>query len=468
METRTRRARHLTAALGAVVLVLTGAMAPAPAAPAGKLSRWTTPVNLSANGGSSPDMVVSGDGSTAVAVWRRKKDGYRIIQARTGRIVDGVVKWSAKQDLSPEGTPTGSPEVAISGDGGTAIVVWASGSTTVRSRTADISKGVTTWSAWQTVAAAAGDDRVLDPQLVMSANGDTAVAAWKLQVGSAPYPAVVQSRTARIGHGVTSWQATHDLAPDSSRVDQPLLGISRDGSTAIALWTGRNVQSSAAHVDEGVATWGPVQDVSPPDGSIARVPQVALSADGTTAVAAWADQDPEQNDHVVRSRTATISDGTADWASDAEVLSGQAGGYGPHVAISRDGATAVSVWTAWSSGAAVAQSRTASIESGSPDWSPLQDLSAPNGTPGATDVALSADGTRAVAVWAFSKVRSRAASLSDGTPSWGRSRLVSDAGFGPLLGLSRRGTAAVAVWNREDGTKIYKTILQAASAHYPR
>lgn len=470
MEIRTRRARRSVAAVGAVVLALTGATASAPASPAEESSRWTAPVNLSANGGSSPDLVVSADGSTVVAVWRRKKDGYRIVQARTGRIVDGVVRWSAKQDLSPAGTPTASPGVAVSGDGGTATVVWASWASgsfaSVRSRTADISRGVATWSTSQTLATASGDDSVLDPQLAMSADGATALAAWNLHDGSQPYPTVVQSRTAQIGDGVASWTETHDLGPGP--YSEPLqLGVSRDGSTAVVVWAYGQVRASTARINQGVATWLPALDVSP-DGAIARAPQVALSADGGTALVAWAVQEPDSLEYVALSRTAAISDGAADWAGDTDVLSGGAGGGSPRVAISRDGTTAVSVWTAWSSGTAVARSRTASIDAGSTTWSTPQDLSAPNGTPGATVVALSADGTRAVAVWAFGRVRSRAASLSEGTASWGRSRLVSDVGFGPLLGLSRSGRTAVAVWNRDDGTKMFKTILQTASAHYPR
>ena len=227
-----------------------------------------------------------------------------------------------------------------------------------------------------------------------------------------------------------------------------------------------------AGISKGVATWGAAQDVSPA-GSIAGRPQVALSLDGGTATAVWGDQDPASNGGVVATRTAVITGAIADWGSGPDVLSGARGGWAPHVAISRDGTTAVTVWTAtWPDngiGYGIAQSRAASINAGSTTWSNMQDLSTPiELTSVGSDVALSADGTTAVAVWSFGSVNSRRASVSAGTATWKRTQPVSAKGAGPLIGLSRDGRTAVSVWNRSDGTRKFATYLQSATAWAPQ
>jgi hypothetical protein len=177
--------------------------------------------------------------------------------------------------------------------------------------------------------------------------------------------------------------------------------------------------------------------------------------------------------HVVRARTAAISGTSADWGSGPDVLSGVLGGHAPHVAISRDGTTAVAVWPAASSDNGIdngiTQSRAASINAGSATWSDLKDLSTPiELTSVGSDVALSADGTTAVVVWSFGSVQSRRANLTAGTAIWKRTQTVSAKGVGPLVGFSRDGTTAVSVWNRYDGTKALKTYLQSATAHVPQ
>lgn len=473
MRTASRRVRvscvvgRLAAVVaGGMALTLAATMAGSSAAGASGPSRWTSPVNLSSSGGSEPDLVVSGDGTTAVAVWLRKKDGHRVVQSRTARIIDGVPLWSHKQDLSVTGrTSDFSPAVALSHDGDTAVVLWAGRSLDVRARSAHIRNGIATWSPRQTVAGS-GNGRIFFTDVGMSRDGSTVVAIWSRQ---GDYTGVVQTNSARIRGGTASWKTTQDLAPSVTQ-SEPQLGVSRDGATAVAVWSGAsgNVQSSTARILRGVATWMTVQNLSPAGWS--RAPQVALSADGGTAIAVWAQSDPAITVPVVEARTAVINGASADWGDDPAVLSGTFGAGSPHVAISRHGTTAVATWIAtWSPDVGITQARAARIEAGSTSWSGLQDLSAPTGaTSAGADVALSADGTTAVAVWSFGSVQSRRASVTAGTATWKRPRSVSAVGAYPLVGLSGDGATVVCVWNRFDGTGKLATYLQSASAYAPQ
>ena len=189
-----RSSRLSVLVAGGLALSLAAAMLATSAAATSRLRHWSPPVNLSSSGGHSPDLAVSADGTTAVAVWLRKKDRHRVVQARTARIVDGAVKWSPKQDLSAVGAPTASsPTVAVSGDGDTAVVVWTQGWTSVRARTARISKGTASWSAKQTVASSVSES-VSYSQVVMSRDGSTVIATWIR--GHPGTPQVGQSRSA--------------------------------------------------------------------------------------------------------------------------------------------------------------------------------------------------------------------------------------------------------------------------------
>ena len=483
METAERRSRHSYSSsrrsvvvAGGVALSLAAAVLATPAAATSRLAPWSPPVNLSSSGGHSPDLAVSADGTTAVAVWLRKKDrGVRVVQARTAKIVDGAVKWSRTQDLSPVGaTSASSPTVALSGDGDTAVVVWTQGWTTVRARTAHISKGKASWSPRQTVAPS-GSGTVMYSRTVMSRDGSTVVATW---IREDPTMAQVgQARTARIRSGTAVWKATHDLVSAVERIweEAPQVAISRDGSTAVAAWRDvwGSVRSRAGGISRGAATWAAVQDVSPeaPGTYVAGV-QVALSADGGTAMAVWWKNDfGTSGGPVVLARTASITGGVADWGSGSTTLSGAVASSAPHVAISSQGATAVVIWAAFSPDElGRIQSRAAAIQAGTATWSPLKNLTAPTQLTQSwgSDVALSADGTMAVAVWSISKVLSRTAHLTAGIPTWRKpTQVVSAQGGLPMVGLSGDGRTAVSLWNRFDGTGRLATYVQTASAFAP-
>ena len=71
-------ARRSAVVTGGMALLLTATLGISAVA-ASRVSRWTPAVNLSSSGGGSPDMVVSADGTTAVAVWLCKKRCHRVV-----------------------------------------------------------------------------------------------------------------------------------------------------------------------------------------------------------------------------------------------------------------------------------------------------------------------------------------------------------------------------------------------------
>ena len=72
----------------------------------------------------------------------------------------------------------------------------------------------------------------------------------------------------------------------------PQIGVSSDGSTAVAVWSRNNgandiVQAATATVAGNVATWGTVvTDLTAPGGD-AQNPRIGVSSDGSKAVAVW-------------------------------------------------------------------------------------------------------------------------------------------------------------------------------------
>ena len=87
------------------------------------------------------------------------------------------------------------------------------------------------------------------------------------------------------------WSAVTDLSAIGQSASVPQIALSSDGTRATVVWyrfNGSNwiVQSASATISAGTASWGAVTDLSAA-GRDARIPQVALSSDGTRATAIW-------------------------------------------------------------------------------------------------------------------------------------------------------------------------------------
>jgi hypothetical protein len=86
---------------------------------------------------------------------------------------------------------------------------------------------------------------------------------------------------------------------------------------------------------------------------------------------------------------------------------------------------------------------------------------------------MSTDGTKAVAIWLRSDgtndlVQTKRATIAAGVATWGSVVTLSGAGQDaefPQVALSSTGSAAVAAWDRSNGTK---TVVQAVAALTPQ
>jgi PASTA domain/PKD domain len=87
---------------------------------------WSAPHNLTAGGvpTGAPEVSLDAAGN-AVAVWERLSGGHQVIQAAVRPAASGA--WIAPKNLSPGGTGSDYPEVALD-PAGDAIVVWDLGS----------------------------------------------------------------------------------------------------------------------------------------------------------------------------------------------------------------------------------------------------------------------------------------------------------------------------------------------------
>ncbi len=432
MSSLSKSSRLVSLATGVgLVLAGLGVTGSASATPAAA-GLWTMPIvsttlSVPSTDATSVQTALSADGSKATAVWERKNGTYYVVQSASATISAGVASWGAVQDLSAARS--------ASADGDTAM-----------------------------------------PQVALSADGSKATAIWVRNNGTYT---VVQSVSARIAGSVATWGAALDISAPRATTDGAVaiaqVALSADGSKATTIWCRSNglhrvTQSRSATISAGVATWGAVSDLSmlrtsTSDGDTYNR-QVALSADGSKAVAVWVRSNGLYG--VVQSATATISGAVATWSaaqdlSPARVATLDGDASAPQVGISADGSKVSAVWVRFNAIWTVVQSASASVAAGVATWGAVKDLSAPrattDGNASGPQIGLSADGSKATATWmrinaSFGVIgQSASATISARVQSWGATTdvaTVADWSFsganGTPMALSADGTKVTAVW----------------------
>jgi hypothetical protein len=384
-------------------LLLASALTVAPAASAATVTAtWSSPaVDLSELGGDAfdPQVALSADGTTATAVWRRFNGSNSIVQSASATITGSTATWAAAVDLSASGRNASVPQVTLSADGTKATAVWIrfdGSNNIVQSTSATITGSTATWSA--PVDLSAPGQSAAAPQVALSADGTRATAAWARYDGSNN---IVQSTSATITGSTATWSAAVDLSAPGRDADRAQVALSADGTRATAVWRRSNgsrdiVQSTSATITGSTATWAAAVDLSA-SSEDANDPQVALSADGTRATAVWARDD--SSNVTFQSKSATVNGSTATWSAAVDLSVPSLSGGNPQVTLSADGTKATAVWRLFNGSSVIVQSASASIAGSTATWSAPVDLSAPGGDAYKPQVALSADGTRATAVW---------------------------------------------------------------------
>lgn len=345
-----------------------------------------------------PDVEVSADGTRATAIWWRSNGTRRVMQSRSATIVGNVASWGAVSDLSdPTLDVINVPRLVLSADGGTATAVWVENESSyrVQSATATVSGAAATWTPWVNLSDDGGDASY--PRIAASADGSKVTVVWVRHDGAADR---VQARSSSMpGTGSGSWGAVTDLSDAGKDAASADIAVSSDGTRATAVWTRFNgavtvVQSKSAGISGSIATWGDRTDLSEASQS-ARFPDVEVSGDGSMATAVW---DWSDGVHLlVQAASATVDGPVSTWSGRTDLSDSSQNAVRPRLALSGDGSVAVAVWARSNGTFDVIQTSSASVVAFSSVWAPPTDLS--DTSTGSVGVAMSPSHGLVAAVW---------------------------------------------------------------------
>jgi len=266
-------------------------------------------------------------------------------------------------------------------------------------------------------------------------------------------------------------------APSYSGSVGTSFALSEDGTTGVLVWAeaytesvrGRSVESAiikaaSSSITGTTATWGRATRLSAP-GRDGKNPTVALSSSGNSATAVWQRSDGKTD--IVQTRSGSIAGATSSWGSVTDLSAVGFFSTNPQVAVSADGTRATAVWSrAISSRSSVVRARSATINGTSATWGASAALSPMNKLSRKPLVALSADGALASAAWTMDgAVQAASATIAGDTATWGSSTEVSLAGGSALLGslaMSSDGSKAFLAWQRKSNS-IYVAQTSAAA-----
>jgi hypothetical protein len=268
--------------------------------------------------------------------------------------------------------------------------------------------------------------------------------------------------------------------------------MSADGLTVLSAWDAKSDSdklytrittlnaTGAVSAQGAVNTTLGVTSTSKVNG-YADAASIALSADGTRAIAAW-----RGSDNNIYASVASITSGTLFWSSEVKISDGS-GSSQVRATLSADGTKAFVTWRGLSptpSAKVLARATFATISGGgsssapTPSWFAVTDLSADGSDVGNSNLgpalAASDDGTRAVVVWvrpdsstSVAKIESRMAIVSGGSVSWQAMDEISGGtldpsvypnmtgGYGyPSLAVSGDGSTAMVIWRANGSPNI--------------
>lgn len=323
----------------------------------GAVASWGAVTNLSgSNGAAKPQVALSSDGTRASAVWSESNSQNYVIRTASTTISGTPASWGTVTvtDLSATGGNADFAQIALSSDGTKATVIWqrinGSNNKIIQTASTTFSGTPATWGTVTVTDLSATGYDAGDPQVALSSDGIKATAVWKRFNGS---NTIIQAASTTISGGVAAWGAVTDLSATGQNASEPQVALSSDGTRATAVWTRRNgsnpnsdiIQTASTTISGTPATWGTVTvtDLSATGGN-AREPQVGLSSDGTRAMAVWTRA--SSGIDIGQAAVATISGVPASWVT-ANVTDLPANGgtvWVPQVAFSSDGTQATAVW----------------------------------------------------------------------------------------------------------------------------
>lgn len=435
-----------------------------PVAQAALTETWSSASNLSV---SSPeaddaDVQVSQDGTRATAVWKYWNGSRAVIQSASATVTGNTATWGSTTDISPPTSSGYNSRLALSADGTTAVAVWSTFANTLEVAVGSVSGSTATWSAATEISTAYSSLAASPPAVVLSDDGGLATVAW-VESGLSEQVAAV---SATISGTAATWGSPELVSAPGGDAASPTIAASADGTAITAAWVRSDgsddrVQSASATVGAGGdQSWGTVTTLSAA-GAGGTAPVVTVSQDGDSAVAVWS------RAQQVQSASATVSGaGVQAWGAVTDIASASTDSPTPTIALSSDGRVMAATWIGLTGGFQIVQSATGTNSGNTQEWGAIAELSATGGNALAPQVALSTDGVQATATWSrygSNNVIQASSAIVDGTQaSWEGPADLSGAGdsSSPRLAQSADGSKATVVWRRSNSGLI----IQSASA----
>ena len=414
-----------------------------------------------------PQLTLSADGTKATAIWQHRSGSRYQIRTASAIINGKTSNWGPVTNLEPTfGYYTEAAHIALSADGTKATAVWEFNdgiTTTIRSASATINGNLASWSAARTISY--NRDVSAYPKISLSADGTKAIAVWTFFDFDST---IILSRSATISGNSAIWSTIDELYVSESVNGNKSpafaqIQLSADGTKATALWfqVVKDMQSRSATLSGNTVNWGPVKDVTAKARRI-ESPQLALATDGTKATVVWMQDDGF--DFISRSRSAVISGNSAYWGAATKLPEAGQNAIGPKIALSEDGTKATAVWYQNNGADSRIVSRSALISGNSARWGSPEYLSDPGSNSYNPHIKLSANGTIASVVWTqlssdFSNsiVRNISGIISGNIATWGSKTDLSEAGrviYSAVIAMSADGTKATALWMHRGGSDI--------------
>ncbi len=261
---------------------------------AATVKTWTHPEDLSDNispdgsGGGYPQVAMNASGE-AVIVWRQSDGSHTQVFKSENR--DGAWTHPAglSDNISPDGQEVGGPQVAMNA-GGDAVIVWKQSD----GAQGQIFKSECRGGVWSHPGNLS-DNISIDghgansPQVAMSANGE-AVIVWQQHDGSNYQIFMSEYRGGSWSHPTGIGD---NISPDGQNAESARVVMSADGDAVIVWMQSDGVNNQIFMSEYRDGSWdhpSGLGDNISPDGQEALSPQVAMNADGD-AMIVWQQSD---------------------------------------------------------------------------------------------------------------------------------------------------------------------------------
>lgn len=270
---------------------------------------------------------------------------------------------------------------------------------------------------------------------------------------------------------VTTWQEPAVVTSTPAVVDQPHVAVSADGTTAVAMWRQavngtRVLRASVGLVSADGTSWGDAATLASGVTGSAQEWPVAISGNGGIVVVAWI------SGHAVRARVGRVVDLDILWGTPIDLAVERSTPGWPQLSLSRRGTRAVVTWQAIGTHRSTLRATTAVIGRTQESWGTAATVAVSPGEALGNSLAASSDGTHLIAAWTSGTRDDRRVYASPGTVAgptitWGTARAISPAqerAAEPVATVTDAGSSATVVWQQTQSGPAPIGLLSSSAA----